>query len=440
MKKLTALFLALMLLLGAVGASAELDPMTDEEITLTFGTWMNDENWTPIMNASIEAFEAAYPNITVELIPMSTGTLFEDLQNMAAAGTLPDMFLTINVPTVVTNGWALDVDKYLENDPDAAAIMPSMIDAARIDGRAFAIPAYLYPYICIVNKTNIEEYNLEMPSADWTLEEYHELAEGMAHYENWDVGAGGHQLQRWYPALMEGKSLYCWDGEKYDFTETWVESIEIMRDMADMHAWEGWESEEDKIAALGSTSVWIGGTGLVGLFMDYNWGVKPFLTFYNKKTAHDFYIYPQPLGETDNAMCAADYLCICAATEYPRETYELSKWLVWGEQACNDAIAHHTAKKSKTIDNLPVITTEYIWEAYANTVSDHVLIYDSQRNYIPEASYVAPGYTELDAWIAENNIWGGIWSHQLDGYAVLDELNEVAQGFVDDYYDNLILD
>lgn len=442
MKKTIALFLAMLLTISGMSfASAELPAMTDEEITLIFGTWeIGDADYKAVLERSIADFEAAYPNITVEIMPLSTDTLYTDLTNMASAGTMPDLFLITEVPRTVQNGWALDITEYLNNDPEAQAIMSGFRNAAKIDGRDFAIPAANYPYVVIVNTTSIEKYNLEIPGADWSWDEYAELAEGLAHYENYNFGAGGHAMDRWYMALMEGVSTYGWDGEQYNFNDTWIESIEMVAEWQETHAWEGWEAEEDMIAALGSSSVWLGATGLVGMFTDYSWGVKPFLTFYNRKTGNDFVIYPQPLGETDNAMAAVDYCAISPSCEYPREAYELSKWIIWGENACMNNVNYCSENNIAYISQLPVITTQSVWDAYAEHSNEKILIFDSQRNYIPEAHYVAPGYQELTTWLNDNGIIAGITDGVIDGYAVLDELNEVAADLLEEYYANLILD
>lgn len=422
-------------------ALGELAPMTDEEITLVLGTWeISEEPDDAVLKKAVDNFMAAYPNITVEILPMSSGTLTSDLLNMAAAGTLPDLFITTNVPSAVMNGWALDVTDYYDGDPDAAEIMKSYRQTAKIAGRDFAIPAYTYPYVEIVNTTMIERYNLEIPETDWTFDEYCELAEGLAHYEDWNFGTGGHQPYRWYLALMDGVSSYGWDGTQYHFNEDWVDSILLLREWREEHIWEGFDSQEDKVAAIGGTDVWIPGAGVIGLFTDYSWASNSFLKFYGRKTGQNFVIYPQPLGNTDNAMAAVDWCVIAASTEYPREAWELAKWCVWGEKMCMTRVEHYEEIGTNYISRQPVITTQSVWDAFSAHTSDQIKLFDSQRNYICEASYIAPGYAELDAWIAENEIITGIYNGSIDGYAILDELNSVAQGFVDDYYANLILD
>lgn len=442
MKKLTALLLVLVLALGmTLSASAELAPMTTDEITLVFGGWdLGDEDYRAVMERSAAAFMEAYPNITVELMQTSGETQFSDMLNMASAGTLPDVYITVSVPRIVQNGWALDVTDYLDNDPEAADMMQSFRKVAKIGGRDYAIAGYCYPYVCIVNTTMLEKYNLEIPEADWTWDEYTELAESLAHYEDYNFGIGGHSLYRYYLALMDGQSSYGWDGEAYHFTDDWVESLLQEHEWSADHVWEHFDTAEDKIAALGSNDVWIPGTGVIGLFTDYSWGAKAFLKFYNRKTGQNFVLYPQPLGDTDNAMAAVDYCAISPSCEYPREAYELSKWLVWGEKACMDRVNYYEEKQIDYIPHQPVISTQSVWDAFAAHSSDKIKLFDSKRNYIAEASYVAPGYDQLQTWITENNVISGIWDGAIDGYAMLDELNKVAQDALDEFYANLILD
>ena len=90
MRKIAALLCILGLLLSAHVASAELDPMTTEEITLVLGTWeIYEEPDDAVLKIAVDNFMKEYPNITVEILGMSSGTLNSDLLNMAAAGTLP---------------------------------------------------------------------------------------------------------------------------------------------------------------------------------------------------------------------------------------------------------------------------------------------------------------------------------------------------------------
>jgi len=441
MKKGLGLLLALLMVFTLFGsASAELEPMTDEEITLVFGAWDMCDQYAPVLELSIAAFTEAYPNITVERMYLDTGTLNSDLLNMAAAGTLPDVYITFDMPGAVQSGWAADVTDFLENDPDADAIMDSYLELSQIAGRNYAIPAYTYPYVTIVNTTMIEKYNLEIPDADWTWDEYEELGNALAHYEDYNFGFGGHSLYRWYLAIMDGQSSYGWDGTSYNFSDDWVESLLIQADYRDSHTWEGFDSDEDKIAAVGSADVWIPGAGIIGLFTDYNWASDSFLKFYSVKTSQNFVIYPQPLGETDNAMAAVDFCVISPSCEYQREAYELSKWIVWGEQACMDRVNYYEEAGVASIRNLPVITTDSVWEAFSAHSGDNIKLFDSIRNYIPEASYIAPGYDELQTWLDDNEIIDGIMTGAIDGYAILDELNSVAAEKVEEYFSNLIID
>jgi len=120
MRKLTALLLVLVLALGVtLSASAELAPMTTDEITLVFGGWdLGDEDYRAVMERSVAAFMEAYPNITVELMrtlsffmnTMASNTNAVAGQGIAAASSLlmflPNLILFILMQSRVMNTMA----------------------------------------------------------------------------------------------------------------------------------------------------------------------------------------------------------------------------------------------------------------------------------------------------------------------------------------------
>ena len=55
-----------------------LEPLTDEEITLTYASWAQGD----MQHYMAEKFMEKYPNITVEIIPMLQDTYNDDLTNL----------------------------------------------------------------------------------------------------------------------------------------------------------------------------------------------------------------------------------------------------------------------------------------------------------------------------------------------------------------------
>jgi len=71
------------------GSEAAYDP--DEEVTLTFTWWGNDDRAQRYQKL-IEAFEAEHPNITIEGTFTDFPSYWEKRQTEAAGGGLPDVW------------------------------------------------------------------------------------------------------------------------------------------------------------------------------------------------------------------------------------------------------------------------------------------------------------------------------------------------------------
>ena len=149
MKKLLSLVLVVLMALSLVPAMAEeagLPAMTTENITLTVAHWGQAEAGEPeVIEALIAQFEAAYPNINVEFVAIDQGSWDQALTNLASTGNLPDVFWVFNVMNAVNNEWALDITYYMENDPDAKELYPTMVSGAKINGKNYSYPAVMFP-------------------------------------------------------------------------------------------------------------------------------------------------------------------------------------------------------------------------------------------------------------------------------------------------------
>lgn len=112
--------------------SATLPPMTDEEITLTFGTWLTHE-----MNVFLaDKFMEKYPNITVEIVQATDDLGWNDfLTNLASNGELPDVFwYNGNLDVAIRNMWLGDFTDLFEADPENERLLDTLYDVGYFDG------------------------------------------------------------------------------------------------------------------------------------------------------------------------------------------------------------------------------------------------------------------------------------------------------------------
>ena len=197
-------------------------------VTLSYADWGNQE----FNQRMIDAFEARYPHITVELRQDITGSGAEFTGNLitaAQAGLLPDVFATDNVPTVINAGLTLDVAEYWDEDPDAELVYDNIALAGVYNGKRYAVPSFQFLKGILINLNIFERANLSTiegkyridndgyPVKDWTFEEFVNIAKDIKNFdlintENLVVGMdtwyGTPDFQQVWPTMSNASTQY----------------------------------------------------------------------------------------------------------------------------------------------------------------------------------------------------------------------------------------
>lgn len=446
MKKLLSLLLACMMMLSLVPAMAEeagLPAMTTENITLSVAHWGQAEAGEPeIIEALIAQFEAAYPNIKVEFVSIDQGTWDQGLTNLASEGKLPDVFWVFNVPNAVANEWALDITYYMENDPDAKELYPTMVSGSKIGGKNYSYPAVQFPHMMYMNTTLFERYNVELPAVDWTWDDYFALAEELSHPEDYNFGVSNPLYVDLFPAAIHGnQGKFGWDGEKYNFDDVWVQATETRAEVINNKICE-WMSEEEKTAVLGDPGAWPPGAGRTAMHIDWPWTLSQFQTFRKEETGCEWVFYALPVGEGKGELTIVDNGVISASTEHPREAWELAKWMSWGPQA---ALCRQKTYRDLgyAVSRMPVVSTPEVWQdLYDNCTEDLKPFFEAILtrgvNFVPSNWQTAPGWGTIEAYYNGNDIDGKILRGELNAADVAAELQAVADQAVADHLKALL--
>lgn len=422
-----------------------LPAMTTDEITLTVALWGQHEKGEPeAREHQIAAFEKAYPNIHVEFVSIDQADWNASLAARAADGTLPDVFGVFQVVDAIANEWALDVTEFYENDPDTREIYPYMIDNVRFGGKLFCMPWVLFPAMYFVNETMFEKYNEPMPSYDWTVDDFKEIAERISHPEDFYFGTSNPLMDEFFLPYYDGTSALGWDGENYNFSQTWIDARNLRYEWIQNGTVE-WMSEDDKLSQLGDPAAWPPGWGRTAMHFDWSWTISAFEDIYTPQSGCTFRYYPQPMGPTGYEMDTVDFGVISATTKYPREAWELQKWMMWGKEACLNRFEGYKEAGVAVISRMPVITNEEVWAAaasYADEVnpnrdnSDIKALYDHLRSVsiIPAPWSSTPGYPEFERWLNENDIWGQLDRYEITPAEIADEMTQTANRFKDEWF------
>jgi len=138
---------------------------------------INDPSVNAVMNILLAGFSAVYPEVKAKL-EYQVGDYAEKMYAQAAAGNLPDVIWSADIFTVpfVANNVVLDVMPFAEKDATFKLddIYPAILGLGRVEGNPglFMLPASLDVVTMYYNKTAFENAGAQLPSADWTWDDF----------------------------------------------------------------------------------------------------------------------------------------------------------------------------------------------------------------------------------------------------------------------------
>ena len=430
---------------GGAGTSADdtaaggLPAMTTENITLRYAYWgQHEKGETEVTQAQKKQFEDKYPNITIEFVEIDQGQWAETLQNMAATGTLPDVFGVFSVSQAVMNEWALPLDDLYALDPDTADMYPAFEQNSLVNGQRYAMPWVMFPHLVFLNKTLFERYNEPLPSYDWTVDEFFEIATRLSYPEEFYFGTSNPLYEDLFPAWYNGnQGKWGWDGKDYHFDQVWVDAMNKRYELMDAQILE-WAPAEDKEHFLGDPDAWPPGWGRVAMHLDWPWTIAHFEDVVTQQSGCEFLYYPLPQGPTGQQLVIVDNAVISAATNHPREAWELLKWTTWGEEAM---LSRQQAYRDAgaNVSRMPVTGNQAAWDdLISNATRDDLKeLYVRLNDLVPSPWPVSPGWDDIQNWINEQDIYGRLDRREIAPADVAAELNTKANELKEEFIQRL---
>lgn len=390
---------------AGVEATGELASMTEEEITLRFASWENPE----LQQHLAKDFMEKYPNITVELVTVDQENWNDGLTNLANTGSLPDVFwYQGNVDVPIVNGWLGDMTEQWEADPESAEVLTTLQETGYIDNeRKMAAAVFYQPFTVFLDENVFNKLNVEMPSQDWKYSEMIDLMKKMTVPEQEIFGYNDYTKLVTMGPIVQADAIgeFGWDGEKFDMTTYWAESMTQQAELVRTGVHAPFFDTDEAEAAFGDRLLWAASTGRIAMQLDAWWTKDLFATDEFVDKGIKWVPYPVPQGDnatTSNKPGFVDFGSVSSATEYPREAYELLKFMGWGKDGWNSRLE---AYKTLTNDDgsklftypsgLPLTQDQAIWDAVAAELPDN----DYYKNYleyvkepIPLGGAVIPGF------------------------------------------------
>lgn len=210
-------------------APAAPEAPADEPITLKWAIW--DEATTVYWGDLKDAYEAANPNVTIEMVDLgSTDYATVLATELSGEGSDFDVVTMKDVPgyaTLVQKGAILPLDDYIKADGIDLAQYAGATDQVTVDGSLYELPFRNDFWVVFYNKDIFDAKGVAYPTNDMTFEEYDALARKVTD-TTFGAQTYGTHYHTWRSAVqlfgvLDGKHTIL-DGE-YDFFKPYYEMV-----------------------------------------------------------------------------------------------------------------------------------------------------------------------------------------------------------------------
>ncbi len=320
MKKVRGLAVILLLVFAASGFAIG----APKPVVLRAMTWDSAEGsaWA---KAVFDKFEAANPNIKIELQPMPDG--YDDrLLTSLAAGTPPDLFLVWDYPSLASLGGLAPLEK---TGIDFSGTNPSLVEWNSYKGHIYGVPKDWTTQVIWYNKKVFDRYKVAYPKPGWTWDDFRSTAQKLTHVDDKVWGAAlsfgdPYDWQNWF--VMGGGDYLSPDGKTMKGVFDSPESIAVMKFLTDMVLVDKVSPSRSLLSASGGTYAMFT-SGKLGMIHSGMW----LLGYLSSKVlpADDYgaVIVPAPAGKKPVTMMNVSGWAMAAASKNKAEAIEVLKFL-----------------------------------------------------------------------------------------------------------------
>lgn len=359
--------------------------LTTEPIELTYFHFDQDET----VQYLADRFMELYPNIKVNVKYENVATYGDTLLTLVANNTCPDVIMFSDCDFALSNMLLSDITEYWNADAETQEIASTVNDAGlgcyQTD-RRWAVPVKFFPGVMYIDMNVLETLNVEAPTMDWTWNDMIQLIkdctvldspDGMAYY-----GCGYYNRLDSYYGIAASQDIigeFGFDGKQFDLGVWAIGEQEFSdlklggyiapqpetQEMEDWYGdWEGWSGSSGHVALFTEAYWTYMGTWATEAYDQYDLDIVP-------------YVVPAVSQEDASAdhhsIATIDYGGVTTSCQYPREAYELLKFMSYGIdgwktriEAYNDESITNSSGLALKYDVMPapITTNDEVWEQY----------------------------------------------------------------------------
>ncbi|WP_163538645.1 extracellular solute-binding protein [Gracilibacillus sp. YIM 98692] len=357
----------------------------EDAITLRVAWWGGQERHDRTLEV-IEMYEEQNPNITIKAEYSGFDGYFDKLNTQLAAGNAPDIIqFGGNLNDFVYRDVILPLDDYVGNELDISLHSQSMLDSATFDGSLYGVTLGTTAWGILLNKTLFEEAGVQMPSKEWTWEDFKDITPELT--ENLDGTYGTADFNE------DGFGVFLAQRDKFTYLDG-----EIGFEAQDVKDWFNlWKDLRDSGgAAIPEVQVSASQTPEQSLIVQRDVAIESIasnqLGAYSGATEDEFEIYPYPYnsetGKNGVSLRPSQYFAGYSETEHPEEVAKFLDFFVNNKEATevlgNDRGAPVNSEVVKNLIDQASELDQQVY-AYIDLVNE-----TSDAPYIPNL----PGYNE----------------------------------------------
>ena len=362
--------------------------MTSDNITLTYFHFDQDET----VQLLAERFMKISPNINVQVQYENVANYNTTLSTLVSNGQAPDIIMHSDCDYALSNMLLADISAYFNSD-DETKNLADTINSAGLGtyniegGMRYSVPVKFFPGAMYVDRNVLETLNLKVPTQNWTWSEMTQLIkdatvlnspDGMAYY-----GLGYYNRLDSYYGIAARQDIigeFGFNGKTFDLSDWAVGEQEFsnlklggyIAPSTETQAMEDW---------CGDWEGWAGNTGHAALFSEAFWTFQNTWNTPNYKESYNLDIVPYVIpavseadaGADHHSIATIDYGGITTSCKYPREAYELLKFMSYGvdgwytrcEIYSDESIVNALGTALKyDVMPVPITKDEGVWDEY----------------------------------------------------------------------------
>jgi multiple sugar transport system substrate-binding protein len=195
---LLLLALTLIVAVGVVGCAQPVPEPTEEAATeepaaegeVVELVYMRQAEGVEAELELVNQFNESHPNINVTVDSVPAEDNYPKLVLTTEAGNPPDIYMTYFTLGAATNGLALDLTPYIEKEGEEwfSSLSPNGWAFHEYAGKYYAVPWRVSPSVVILNTDLLEKAGLEVPTGEWTWEDFVAYAQAMTNPADEEYG------------------------------------------------------------------------------------------------------------------------------------------------------------------------------------------------------------------------------------------------------------